>query len=93
MKTYAHIPSRQLTIVGQPNSGWSIADDGTPSSFDLEFQFKVTDAGGRGCLLVYCSLDSQFSGDAWHETLEAALAAAQEEFGIARSEWSELAHK
>ena len=88
MKTFAHIPSRLVTIAGHPNSGWSSADEGTPGSFELEFSFQVTDDGGGNYLLVYASLDGRYAADTWHETLDSALAEAEEQFSIERSEWS-----
>jgi hypothetical protein len=87
MKTFAHIPSRSVTIAGHPSSGWSSADEGTPGSFDLEFRFEVTDDGNANYLLVYSSLDGRYATDTWHETLEGALASAEEQFGIASEEW------
>ena len=90
MKTFASIPNRRLTIAGHPNSGWSGADEGTPGSFELEFEFQVTDDGAGSYLLVYASQDGRFAADTWHETLEEAIAAAQEQFGIEPKEWSKM---
>lgn len=92
MKTFAHIPSRSVTIAGHPGSGWSSADEGTPGAFDLAFRFEVTDDGNANYLSVYSSLDGRYAADTWHETLEGALDAAEEQFGIAREEWSNDGH-
>jgi len=88
MQTFAQIPSRTLLIAGQPNSGWSGADEGTPGSFETEFAVKITDGGGGGCLLVYTSLDGRFSADSWHANIDDAYREAEEHFGIERAEWS-----
>ncbi|XHS79497.1 hypothetical protein ACFJGW_05850 [Burkholderiaceae bacterium UC74_6] len=88
MQTYAQIPSRTLLIAGHPNSAWSIADEGTPGSFETEFTFRITSAGGNGYLLVYASLDGGYAADSWHASIEEAYAVASEQFGIERSEWS-----
>ena len=87
MKVFASVPSRLVTIAGQPNSGWSSADEGTPGSFELEFRFQVTDDGGENYLLVYSSLDGRYAADSWHATLQEALAVAEEQFGIEAREW------
>jgi len=87
MQTFAQIPRRRLLIAGHPNSGWSIADEGTPGSFELEFDFRITGDGGAGYLLIYASLDGQYAADSWHRSFEEACAAADEHFGIERIEW------
>lgn len=87
MKIFAHIQGHSVTIAVHPGSGWSTADEGTPGSFDLEFRFEVTDDGNANYLLVYSSLDGQYSADSWHETLEEAFACAEELFGISPEEW------
>ncbi|MBV8503574.1 MAG: hypothetical protein JO006_17880 [Paucibacter sp.] len=89
MQTFASIASRAILIAGQPNSGWSGCDEGTPGSFELDFALQVTSDGGKGYLLVYKSLDGQYAGDTWHQTIEEAYASAEEQFGIERGEWAE----
>jgi len=54
---------------------------------ELEFTFSGTDDGSGTFLLVYESLDKRFAADSWHETIEGALACAEESFGILRKEW------
>ena len=51
------------------------------------FRFDITDGGAGNFLLVYYSIDRVYCADSWHETLEEAYAAAQECYGVARSEW------
>jgi hypothetical protein len=89
-RKFASIPSRRITIAGHPDSGWSSADEGTPGSFDIEFRFDVTDDGGGNFLLVYSSLDGRYAADSWHASLDEALGAAEDQFGIERGEWSEM---
>ena len=86
--TYTSIPRRTLLIAMHPGGEWSCADDGTPGSFETDFRFDITDDGGGHCLLVYSSLDGRFAADSWHETPDAAKAAAAEAFGIEADEWS-----
>lgn len=88
MQTFASIPSRFILIAGHPNSGWSGCDEGTPGSFDLEFAFRITSDGGKCYLLDYGSLDGRYLADSWHQTIEEAYAAANEQFGIERAEWT-----
>jgi hypothetical protein len=48
---------------------------------------EITDDGGGHYLLVYHAQNAGMAGDTWHETLDEAFAAAEMNFGIARSEW------
>lgn len=88
MQTFAHIPTRTILIAGHPNSGWSGCDEGTPGSFELEFAFRITSDGAKGYLLVYSSLDGRFAADTWHQSIEEAYVAANEQFGIEQAEWT-----
>lgn len=87
MQTFASIPSRTILIAGDPNSGWSTADEGPPGSLEVEFAIRITSDGGKGYLLDYRSLDGRYATDTWHQTIEEAFAVAKEQFGIERSEW------
>jgi hypothetical protein len=87
MTTFASIPERPTRITGFPHSGWRPADVNDPSSKVLPFRFDITDDGSGNFLLCYHSHDRVYCADSWHETLDQALDAAQETFGIARSEW------
>lgn len=87
MKSFAAIARRAVRILGHPNSGWSPADLDDDNALELEFRFEITDDGNKNFLLVYQSLDGRYAADSWHETIEEALACAEESFGIAPSEW------
>ncbi len=88
MQTFASIPSRTILIAGHPNSGWSGCDEGTPGSFELDFAFRITSDGGMGYLLHYSSLDCCYAADSWHQSIEEAFTAANEQFGIEQAEWT-----
>ena len=87
MKSYATIARRAVRILGHPNSGWSPADLDDDNALELEFRFEITDDGNKNFLLVYQSLDGRYAADSWHETVEEALACAEESYGITPSEW------
>jgi hypothetical protein len=87
MQSYASIARRVVRVLGHPNSGWSRADLDDDNALELEFRFEVTDDGNSNFLLVYQSVDGRYAADSWHETLEEALACAEEEYGVAESEW------
>lgn len=87
MKSYATVARRVVRILEHPNSGWSPADPDDDNALEVEFRFEITDDGNKNFLLVYQSLDGRHAADAWHETVEAAMAGAEESFGVAPSEW------
>ena len=87
MKSYASIATRVVRILGHPNSGWSPADLDDDNALEIEFHFEITDDGNRGFLLVQQSLDRCYAADSWHETLEEALACAEDSYGITPAEW------
>lgn len=88
MQIHAVIPYRKVLIATHPNGGWSVADDGTPNSFEAEFRVEITDDGNANYLLVYSSLDRKYTADTWHETMAEAYAAAAADFGIEAGEWA-----
>ncbi len=88
MPLHASIPSRTLLIAIDPDGHWSLADDGTPGSAEVDFRFDITDDGGSGFLLVYSSLDGRLAADNWYGTLPEAHAFAADAFGIEPGEWS-----
>ena len=88
MTTFASIAERLIFIVGWPHSGWRAADPDDPDGKVLPFRLEITDDGGGHFLFIYESLDGVFCADTWHESLEEAFAAAQDNFGITRSEWT-----
>lgn len=87
MKSYANIPRRAVRILGHPNSGWSPADLDDDNALEVEFRFEITDDGNKNFMLVYQSLDSRYSADEWHGTMEEAFASAEKSYGITQSEW------
>ncbi|WP_457390508.1 hypothetical protein [Roseateles sp. P5_E1] len=87
MKSYATIARRAVRILGHPNSGWSPADPDDDNALEIEFRFEITDDGNKNFLLVCHSLDGCYAADTWHETLEEAVACAQDSYDIAPSEW------
>jgi len=88
LTVYATIPVRRVRIAGDQRSGWSAAEPSDSGSFEIDFRFTVTDDGNANYLLVYSSHDNMYFADTWHETLEGALDAAREEFGIEHGEWT-----
>lgn len=74
MPIHALIPSRTLLIAVDPDGSWSLADDGTPGSADVDFRLEITDDGGSGCLLVCASLDGRLAADHWFASLGEAQA-------------------
>jgi hypothetical protein len=88
MDFIASVSKRLVRIAGEPNSGWSAADPDDLNAAELEFNFFVTSDGGSNYLLVYRSVDARYSADTWHETIEDAMACANEAFGIEFDEWS-----
>ena len=88
MQVFASIRGRQTWITGWPHSGWRGADPNEPGAKSLPFSFDITDDGSGNYVLVSLSVDGVYKADSWHETLTEAFAAAEEIFGIHRSEWS-----
>ncbi|MDP4078979.1 hypothetical protein [Acidovorax sp. A1169] len=88
MPIHALIPSRTLLIAVDPDGSWSLADDGTPGSADVDFRLEITDDGGSGCLLVCSSLDGRLAADHWFASLGEAQAFAADAFGIEAQEWA-----
>ncbi len=87
MKIYAKIPSKEICVTGFQQSGWRVTGESDAERKILPFGFEITDDGNESYLLIYSSHDKAFYGDTWHETLEDAMGAADEKFGIAQPEW------
>lgn len=87
MTTFPYINGRPLRITGFQYSGWRMAEDADSNGRVLPFNFSITDDGAGQFLLVYRSVDGSLYGDTWHETMDAAFASAQRQFGISREEW------
>jgi hypothetical protein len=87
VQTFASIRDRPTWIQGLPQTGWSGADPSEPGAKQLEFNFDITDDGGRNYLLVYFSADGVYAADTWHQTLDEAYSAAAEQFGVQAVEW------
>ena len=45
---------------------------------------------GTSAMLYRYAADGTFAGDTWHESLEEAKAAAEEEYGLALQAWREV---
>jgi len=90
MSVFAQIGRKRVRIGGEQHTGWLPRGAATPLPTpvrDLDFEFEISDDGGDGFLLSYQSSDKSCHGDTWHQTIDEAIAAAQESFGIARDEW------
>ncbi|KQW45802.1 hypothetical protein ASD88_13025 [Pelomonas sp. Root662] len=81
------ITKRSVRIAGEPNSGWSAADPDDLNAIDVEFSFRIISDGNANYLLLYESGDKRYGADTWHPTVEEAMAAAQQFFGIEPGEW------
>lgn len=80
---------QRVMIGGAQHSGWlperATIPPATPIrevALDLEIQFD-----GSGYNLRYVSEDRELYGDTWHETLDDAMAAAAESFGVRDDQW------
>jgi hypothetical protein len=89
MKVFALVNNRPIIIRGCPNSGWRPANSCDEGAKSLPFNFKITDDGSRCFLLVYASTDGVYKAGSCHRALEDSYAAAAEQFGILRSEWTQ----
>lgn len=85
--THAIVPNHILAIIGDPMIGWQVVKQGTIDSRLIEFTLSVQDDGAGHFLLVYSSLNGEFSADTWHETLEEAFGCAESELGVVQTEW------
>lgn len=91
MTTYASIHNRPLRVTGfQHSTGWRMAGDDDQNARELPFEFSITDDSAGSYLLISHSVDESVYADTWYETLEDAFAAAERQFGIARSEWTDV---
>ncbi len=74
---------------GEPHSGWLPPGAAIPLPTpvrDVLLDIDIQHDGG-GYLLCYSSQDGTFSGDTWHQSIEAAEQAAKEDFGVQASQW------
>jgi len=50
----------------------------------------VVETNQDGTFLYRCTLDGQFGGDTWHETIAGAMTQAKHEYGDALGAWVEI---
>jgi hypothetical protein len=90
MKIFAKLDKHRARVSGSNRAGWEIVADATAISAtvaDKDFSIEIQGDGQGFFLLVYRSIDGEFSADEWHETLTEAFDSAAEMFGLKRSEW------
>ncbi len=90
MRVIARIEGRKVRLGGDVHSGWLPAGAATPlptAVRELEFTLEITDDGGSGFLLIYESSDGSYCNDNWHQTVDQAIADAEESFGVTKDEW------
>jgi len=87
MEALLSIARRSVRIAGEPNSGWSAADPDDLNAIDVEFSFRITGDGNANYLLLYESSDKRYFADTWHQTVDEAIAVANQSFGIEPDEW------
>lgn len=90
MSVLARIEERKVRFGGEQHNGWLPSEATTPSptpTRELELTLRITDDGGDGFLLIYESSDGSLHNDNWHQTLDRAIADAEESFGITKDEW------
>jgi hypothetical protein len=78
----------QMIIGGDQHSGWSPTRAATAQSprREVAFNFEIQ-SDGFGYLLCYVSEAGDLYGDTWYETLNGAMAAAAEAFGVRDDQW------
>ena len=85
------LPQHMLRIVGQPHSGWRLAQDGEDDVKVLAFHFRIIANGAGSAVLAFASLDGHYEADRTYENVPSALAAAEDLFDIDPKAWFAVA--
>jgi hypothetical protein len=77
---------------GRPHRGWipngaSVPPPTPEKIVKINFEIHQSNAG---FFFVYGGSDPEYCGDSWHESLNEALEAAKESFGIEVDEWESV---
>jgi hypothetical protein len=83
------MPAVKVSLGGETQTGWLPPNAAEPRPTpvrEVEFSIEIVDVGD-GVLLQYEATDGSEVSDTWHATLEEAMQAAEEDFGVHRSDW------
>jgi hypothetical protein len=89
MEVVAVVVPRLLSVTGDQEAGWSVAEvtEASNQSFRIvEASFEIQ-GDGSGYVLCCRSSDGLLYSDTWHPSLQEAQQVALEEFGIPVSDW------
>jgi len=93
MTIVKRILGHRVVVGGEQHSGWLPEGATTPLptptrdvAFNIEIEFD-----GSGYLLIYVSAKGDLYGDTWHRTLDDAIEAAFETFGVRDDQWQTIA--
>ena len=89
MPVVGRVDNLKVTLGGEPHSGWLPAGAAVPlptPKREVVLSLTIESVDGY-FLLIGQSQDGSYDFDDFHESLESALAAAEESYGVPRSSW------